>query len=140
MTRLVLDTSVLLSGAVAAPESPPGRLVAAARAEAFEVVACPLIFDELRRGLAKPYFRDRVTIGEAEELLDAFELLAVVLADPVRPSRVVRDATDDFLIALAAAGDAEAIVTGDRDLLDHPNLRPPAIAARAACDLLGLSI
>jgi putative PIN family toxin of toxin-antitoxin system len=113
-------------------------LLAAARSEAFELVACQLIFEELRRGLAKPYFRDRVTAQEADGLLDAFELLAIVLADPVTPASVLRDPDDDFLIALAAAANADAIVTGDRDLLDHPGLRPPAIDARSACERLGL--
>ena len=83
MTRLVLDTSVLLSGIVpAAPISPSGRLLVAARAEAFELIACPLIFDELCRALAKPYFRERVTATEAEELLDAFGLSR---GGPARP-------------------------------------------------------
>ena len=138
MTRLVLDTSVLLSGIVAAPTSPPGRLLTAARAETFELIACPLIFDELRRGLAKPYFRQRVSATEADELLDAFELLSVVLPDPLSPASVLRDPNDDFLLALAAASHADAIVTGDRDLLDHPGIHPPAIDARATCRLLGL--
>jgi predicted nucleic acid-binding protein len=52
--------------------------------------------------------------------------------------RVLRDPTDDYLVELAQAGKAEAIVTGDRDLLDHDGLRPPAIDARAACELLRL--
>jgi len=138
LTRLVLDTSVLLSGVVAAPTSPPGRLLAAARTETFELIACPLIVEEFRRGLVKPYFRARVTAAEADELLDALELLALVLPNPVRPASVVRDPDDDFLVALAAASDADAIVTGDNDLLDHPSLHPPAIDARAACELLGL--
>jgi putative PIN family toxin of toxin-antitoxin system len=138
LTRLVLDTSVLLSGVVAAPTSPPSRLLVAARAGTFEMVTCPLIFEELRRGLAKPYFRDRVSANEADELLDAFQLLAVVLPDPVSPAQVVRDPGDDFLVALATTSEADAIVTGDRDLLDHDGLRPPAINARVACELLGL--
>jgi uncharacterized protein len=138
LTRLVLDTSVLLSGAVAAPTSPLSRLLVAARAGTFEMIACSLIFDELRRGLAKPYFRQRVSAEEADELLDAFHLLAVVLPDPATPAEVVRDPDDDFLIALAATSNADAIVTGDRDLLDHPGLHPPAINARTACRLLGL--
>lgn len=138
MTRLVLDASVLLSGVVAKHSSPPGRLLLAARTEAFELVACPLIFKEVRRGLAKPYFAQRVTTAEAGELLDAFELLAIVLPNPEAPASVVRDPNDDYLVALAAVGKADAIVTGDRDLLDHDGLRPPALDARAACELLGL--
>jgi len=139
LTRLVLDTNVLLSGAISAPTDPPGLLLAAARAEVFEVVACPLIFTEYRRGIAKPYFRSRLMASEARELLDALELLALVLPDPLESPRVLRDPTDDFLVALATTADAHAIVTGDRDLLDHHELRPPAIDVRAACELLDLT-
>jgi predicted nucleic acid-binding protein len=41
-------------------------------------------------------------------------------------------------LALASASGAEAIITGDKDLLDHAGLRPPAIEARAACERIGL--
>lgn len=140
MKRLVLDTSVLLSGFVSTPTSPPGRLLAAARADAFEIVACPLIFEELRRGLDKRYSRQRVSPSEAVELLDALGLLVVAVADPVAPATVLRDPTDDFLVALAVSANVEAIVTSDRDLLDHTGLRPPAITARAACELLGITV
>lgn len=39
---------------------------------------------------------------------------------------------DDYLVALARESGAEAIVTGDKDLLDHPGLEPAAIGARSA--------
>jgi uncharacterized protein len=138
LTRLVLDTSVLLSGAVAAATSPPAVLLDAATASSFEVVACPRLFVEFERGLEKPYFRSRIDRAEASELLRTFRLLAVTLPDPSAPRSVLRDPTDDYLVELAQAGDAEAIVSGDRDLLDHDGLRPPAIDARAACELLRL--
>jgi predicted nucleic acid-binding protein len=51
---------------------------------------------------------------------------------------VLRDARDDYLVALAGASDAEAIVTGDRGLLEHPGLKRSAIGSRAAFELLGL--
>jgi predicted nucleic acid-binding protein len=51
----------------------------------------------------------------------------------------LRDPGDDYLVALALAANADAIVTGDKDLLDHPGLQPPAINARQACELLGLT-
>jgi putative PIN family toxin of toxin-antitoxin system len=134
----VLDTSVLLSGSVSAATSPPAVLLDAATASSFEVVACPRLFAEFERGLAKPYFRSRLDRAEASELIRTFRLLAVTLPDPAVLREVLRDPTDDYLVELAQAGDAEAIVTGDRDLLDHDGLRPRAIDARAACELLRL--
>jgi hypothetical protein len=37
-----------------------------------------------------------------------------------------------------AARGAGLIVTGDKDLLDHAGLQPPAIDPRSACEQLGL--
>lgn len=64
--------------------------------------------------------------------------IATVFPDPQSPPPVVRDPADDYLVALSRAADADAIVTGDRDLLDHEGLEPPAVAARDACAQLGL--
>lgn len=54
------------------------------------------------------------------------------------PPSLLRDPTDDDLVALARTARARAIVTGDKDLLEHPGLHPPALTVRAACELLGL--
>lgn len=64
--------------------------------------------------------------------------IATVFPDPESPPPVVRDPADDYLVALAGAAGADAIVTGDRDLLDHAGLEPPAVTARAACAQLDL--
>jgi len=52
---------------------------------------------------------------------------------------VLRDPNDDYLLALVASAGAQAIVTGDKDLLEHPGLHPPAITARQALEQLRLS-
>lgn len=138
MTRLVVDTSTLLSGLVSAPTSPPALVLVAARAGRFDLIACPRVLVEVERGLAKPYFRARLDASAGAAAIDAFRRLAITLPDPPVVRSVLRDPNDDFLVALARAGEAEAIVSGDADLLDHDGLHPPAIHARAACELLGL--
>jgi predicted nucleic acid-binding protein len=75
---------------------------------------------------------------DAREALEAYSDLAVMFADPTDVEPVLRDPDDDYLLALASASGAEAIITGDKDLLDHAGLRPPAIEARAACERIGL--
>ena len=65
--------------------------------------------------------------------------IALRLPDPSSPRQVLRDAGDDYLVALAISARATAIVTGDRDLLDHAGLEPAALTARQACETLGLS-
>jgi predicted nucleic acid-binding protein len=61
-----------------------------------------------------------------------------VLDDPGDVEAILRDPDDDYLVALARQAGAEAIVSGDGHLLDHRGLKPKAINAREACELLGL--
>lgn len=54
MTRLVIDASVLLSAAVAAPDTPLALLMGAVRSGAVEMVVCDRLLGEVRRGLDSP--------------------------------------------------------------------------------------
>lgn len=138
MIRLVVDASALLSGIVGVDATPPARLVDALFEGVFESVVCPRLLGEVKRGLTQPYFLARIDPADAERAMREITLGSIQLRDPRDPPSVVRDPTDDYLVALAQTARARAIVTGDRDLLDHPGLNPPAITARAACELLGI--
>lgn len=138
MIKLVVDASILVAAVVADPESPPGLVLTAARAGQLEMVACPHLLEEVERALRRPYFARRVSEERRTAILEMFRALASMAEDPVDPPAVLRDAGDDYLVALALKSGAEAIVTGDKDLLDHPDLRPEALTARAACQRLGL--
>ena len=139
MRRLVVDATTLVSGS-ADPhgESPPSRIYAEMTGASFEVIACPRLLAEIERGLRKPYFRERVDEEELVEIVAGIADAATMREDPTRVEPLLRDPGDDYLVALARESGAEAIVTGDKDLLDHPGLEPPAIGARSACRLLGL--
>lgn len=138
MTRVVLDASVLLSAIVARPESPPAVLLEGVRSGTLEMVACEQLLEEVQAGLGGRYFADRVDDAEGMLILAAMRALAVVVPDPVGPAPVLRDPSDDYLVAMARSDGAVAIVTGDRDLLDHEGLEPPALSAREACTRFGL--
>jgi putative PIN family toxin of toxin-antitoxin system len=138
LTRLVIDASTLLSGLLSDSPSPPALILDALRDESFEAIVCPALISQVDRGLRKPYFQARLGELRSRQALNRIEDAAVMLADPVTIEPILRDPTDDFLVALARTARAQAIVTGDHDLLDHPDLRPRAIDARSACELLGL--
>lgn len=138
MRRLVLDASVLLAAPVGRLEGSPALLVEAARSGVIEMIACEALFAEFDRGLQGRYFRDRVSDDERVLIGAMVRGIATVFPDPVAPPRVVRDSADDYLVALARGTRADAIVTGDRDLLDHEGLEPPAITTKDACRELGL--
>ncbi len=138
MSRLVLDANILLSALAGRAGAPPSLLLAGIHNGDVEAVACPLLIEEVRESLQKPYFAARLNEREASEAIEAYAELCVMLTDPTDVEPVLRDPEDDYLVALARVSNAQAIVTGDRDLLDHPGLAPPAIDARAACEMMRL--
>ncbi len=87
--------------------------------------------------MTRRYFADRVDPADAERAVREITRASIQLRDPRDPPSILRDPTDDYLVALAQTAGARAIVTGDRDLLDHAGLNPPALTVRAACELLG---
>lgn len=119
MIRVVLDASVLLSATVGRRDSPPSLLLDAVRTGQIEAAVCEQLLIEVRDGLASRYFRDRVSADERTAFLEMLRALATIAPDPVDPPPVLRDRADDYLVALATAAGAKAIVSGDRDLLDH---------------------
>lgn len=136
--RVVLDSNVLLSGLRGHPNSPSAKLVAGIRQGSVQAVACPKLIGELREGLRKPYFAERISEQEALEAIAAIERAATMLPDPEEPAATLRDPGDDYLVALARGAGVESIVTGDKDLLEHAGLTPGAITPREACERLRL--
>jgi len=105
-----------------------------------QMVASEHLLDEVERGLESPYFRERLSETDREAILTGLQRIALMHDDPDSPPPVLRDPNDDYLLALALDASAEAIVTGDRDLLDHAGLEPEAITPREACRRLGLAV
>jgi predicted nucleic acid-binding protein len=73
-------------------------------------------------------------------MVTGLQRVALIARYPLSPSAVVRDPDDDYLPALALNADAEAVVTGDGDLLDHSGLEPDAITPREACRRVALPL
>ena len=105
-----------------------------------EMIACRHLLDEVERGLESPYFRDRLSERDREAIMTGLQRIALMHDDPDSPPPVLRDPDDDYLVALARDASAEAIVTGDHDLLDHDGLEPEAITPREACRRLRLTL
>lgn len=114
--RAVLDPNVLVS-ALLSPHGTPARLLRLWIDGAYDLVLSGELLDELRRVLAYPKIRSRVS----EEQAASFVQLLVVtgLEFPVSatgPTLRSVDAADDYLIALAEHARA-LICSGDRHLL-----------------------
>jgi uncharacterized protein len=112
VTRVVLDTNTIVSGL--GWGGAPAAVLDAALAGRFDLVTSPALLDELRRVLAYPKLQ--AVIGDADEFVELLALAAIVVT-PTMTVELARDPDDDRLIEAALAGEAEAIVTGDLDLL-----------------------
>jgi predicted nucleic acid-binding protein len=73
-----------------------------------------------------------VTPEEARRFLTELDSLVELIPDAPRPwAAVARDPDDDYLVALARAAGADALVSGDHDLTSLVGLVPPVVTPAA---------
>lgn len=129
--RVVLDTNLVLSALVFSG----GRVAALRRAwqsGAFTPLVSRETAAELVRVLAYPKFR--LSREEREVFLADYLPYCATVKIPARKPRVpsCRDPFDEPFLALAIAGKADALVTGDQDLLSLDGQLPcPIVTAEA---------
>jgi hypothetical protein len=114
--RLVVDTNILIS-ALLAGTSLPAHLIVLWREGRFDLLTSADQLDELMRVTRYPKIRERLSPALAGRLINEIRDLAVML--PKLPAVTVSpDPHDNYLLAMATAGSADFLVTGDkRDLL-----------------------
>jgi uncharacterized protein len=113
--RSVVDTNVLIS-ALLQPSGRTAKVLDAIRATGGVLIFSDLSFAELVSRLARPKFDRYVDRGIRQRFLS--DLAAVAEWVPITGAvRACRDPDDDKLLETAIRGEADCIVTGDRDLL-----------------------
>ena len=131
----ILDPNVLVSAAISTA-GPPRRIINAWVDGRFELLASPALIDELSDVLARPRFRRWISAATAAEFVVGLEESAVIIDDPPEPAALTPDPDDDYLIALARAGSADYLVSGDRHLTDLSDPDPPVLTPRQFLALL----
>ncbi len=110
MTRIVLDTNVLVAAAYQ-PNSSSGRLVSACADRRLTLVASRAILAEyeyiLPRAIRNENLESLLTVVQQADICDPGETPQVVEGDP----------QDDMLPAAACSGGASLLVTSDRQVL-----------------------
>ena len=129
MERVVVDTNVLVSAALS-PTSTPGRVVEAAFSLQFELVVSRRLLDETSAVLRRPKFASLIMPSQVESFIEAVEEIGAWVADPDVVEALLRDPDDDYLVALALSCGAEALVSGDGDLLEATSLPVPVLTPR----------
>lgn len=114
--RAVLDTNVLCS-ALLAPGGPTDRLYRAWREGRFHLLTCEAQLEEFRRVTRYPRLRAFIEPAAAGAMHNELRQLAV-LVTKLPAVDASQDPADNFLLAMAEAGEADVLVTGDKhDLL-----------------------
>lgn len=115
--RLVLDTNVIVSGTLWSGS--PHLLLDAAYAQRFTACTCSEILTELLNVLRRPKFSARMARANTSPILvvNGYRHLALQISLPLIIPQVSRDSKDDVVLACATQCHADAMVSGDKDLL-----------------------
>ncbi len=115
--RLVIDSNVWIA-ALISPAGTARQLVDAVLNHDIDVLMSESTFGELASRLDRPKF-ERYREPEAWNLfLSELVELALWHEDAGTAAGISRDADDDKFLALAVTGQADAIISGDGDLLE----------------------
>ena len=109
--RVVLDTNILFS-ALISPHGAPDVIYRAWRAARFEVVTSRVQLDEIRRASRYPKLQAVLQPVKVGAMLN--NLQRAIVLEQLTIEHEADDPDDAFLLAMALAGDADYLVTGDR--------------------------
>jgi putative PIN family toxin of toxin-antitoxin system len=135
--RAVVDTSVLVR-AVIRPTGAAGPVLMRLRRGDYSLLYAQSLLEELVDVLNRPRIRDKY--GLTDEDIQAVVGLILLRGEAVEPQERVaacRDPRDDKFLEVAVAGEADAIVTADQDLLElHPFAGIPILSPAAFLQML----
>jgi putative PIN family toxin of toxin-antitoxin system len=109
---VVLDTNILVS-ALIAPAGYPAPIYNAWESDRFTLLRCAEHIAEVRATLRKPRIAALIEPYKAGRLINQIKKLAANIVNLLQVSRSP-DPDDDFLLALAEAGAADYLATGDK--------------------------
>ena len=115
--RLVIDSNVWIA-ALISPTGTARKLVDAVLDVDIDILMSESTFDELVSRLDRPKFARYREQESWNSFLMALVELALWHEDAGTATGISRDVDDDKFLALAVTGQADAIISGDRDLLD----------------------
>lgn len=134
----VVDTNVVVAALLTAnPDSPTARILDGMLAGSFPFLLSVPLLAEYRSVLLRPPIRrlHGLEPEEIDRILTELTLAAMVV-DDVEPAGEGSGGGDRHLWALVGARPGAVLVTGDRELLEHPRPGAEVLSARAFADRL----
>jgi putative PIN family toxin of toxin-antitoxin system len=109
--RVVLDSNILFS-ALISPHGAPDAIYRAWRSTRFEVVTSQVQLDEIRRASRYPKLQGVLQPSKVGAMIN--NLQRALVLEHLSVEIEADDPDDSFLLAMALAGNADYLVTGDR--------------------------
>lgn len=116
LARAVVDTDVMAAGIFGPASSDAAELLDAFREGHFEIVTSPILIAELVGVLGRPAFERSTEDGRGRAILNSLVPALLVIEDIYDPPRATPDRNADLLVAVARAGGAQFVVSGDDSL------------------------
>jgi uncharacterized protein len=118
--RIVLDTNVLLSAIISA-KGGSAELLARCQTGELELLISPDSIMELRRVLTYPKVSKRLQYSneQIDRFITFLEQTSIVMIPPLEVRAVPDDSDDDKFVALALAGEAQYIISGDNQSITN---------------------
>lgn len=124
--RWVFDTNALVSRLLV-PGSTPALALQKGMESGYLLVSDETL-EELAAVLARPKFDKYLGAADRRRFFELLGRVAIRL-EILRPIQACRDPKDDKFLTLAVNGQADALVSGDGDLLDlHPFMGVPILS------------
>jgi hypothetical protein len=111
--RVVIDINILVS-ALIVPTGQPAAVIRMWLDGKFTLLTCTTHVNELRATLHKPRVAELIKPYKAGRLVNQVRKLAEDI-DPLPRVERSPDPDDDYLLALSEAGNADYLVTGDKN-------------------------
>jgi putative PIN family toxin of toxin-antitoxin system len=115
--RAVIDTNILIR-ALLKPQGTVAPILGRLRAGDYLLLYSAETLEGIADVLSRPRFRNKYGIRDRD--IEALLSLLILRGEKIVPSQriaVCRDPKDDKFLEVAVSGQAEVLVTGDRDLL-----------------------
>ncbi len=122
MTRIVIDTNILVS-AILTPKGNPAKILKLVLEGKLNLIISPAILGETQRVLLYPRLvklmqKNKITKKEVYNFLGKMSKIAVITPGKLEIDAILDDPTDNKILTCALEGEADYIISGDHHLTD----------------------
>ena len=134
MQRVVLDTNVIVSGALTT-KGPPATILDVWRKSRFLLITSEAIIAEVKDVLNDPILRrayPHLTDSRVGRLINLLRNQSIIVPGKLAVSVVEDDPGDDLFFVAALEGNADSIVSGDKAVLEIGSFRGIRVVSPSA--------